>query len=275
MIDARIAELTPDSLATLIYTSGTTGRPKGVELTHRSCVFQGAFLDALGIITIDDLHYLWLPLSHSFGKVMLAFGLQVGFPTAVDGRVPELRRVGVGVVRVGDAYAGEQDVWAAFEFGFPVVVGQVVGQAAQQGDLLEGQAVQAEAEQVVGLLGVVDQFLELVEDVALQESDEGSVDVQRADGAESGAGQQLQDVFQGAQGAQGLRARGVARGRVTSRGTTWGWARARVPVGAGHRAQPRPLAPSRVRPARRREYRAESRGGEANEINRVRPLRRP
>ena len=90
MIDARVAHLTPDSLATLIYTSGTTGRPKGVELTHRSWVFQGASLDALGIVTIDDLHYLWLPLSHSFGKVLLAFGLQVGFPTAVDGRVPEL-----------------------------------------------------------------------------------------------------------------------------------------------------------------------------------------
>ena len=90
VIDARVAGLTPDSLATLIYTSGTTGRPKGVELTHRSWVFQGASLDALGIITIEDLQYLWLPLSHSFGKVLLAFGVQVGFATAVDGRVPEL-----------------------------------------------------------------------------------------------------------------------------------------------------------------------------------------
>ena len=90
VIETRVARLTPDSLATLIYTSGTTGRPKGVELTHRSWVFQGASLDALGIITIDDLQYLWLPLSHSFGKVLLAFQVQIGFPTAVDGRVPEI-----------------------------------------------------------------------------------------------------------------------------------------------------------------------------------------
>ncbi len=90
VIDARVACLTPDSLATLIYTSGTTGRPKGVELTHRSWVFEGASLDALGIITIDDLQYLWLPLSHSFGKVLLAFQMQVGFATAVDGRIAEL-----------------------------------------------------------------------------------------------------------------------------------------------------------------------------------------
>ena len=90
VVDSRVAQLTPDSLATLIYTSGTTGRPKGVELTHRSWVFEGASLDALGIVTIDDLQYLWLPLSHSFGKVLLAFGLQVGFATAVDGRMAEL-----------------------------------------------------------------------------------------------------------------------------------------------------------------------------------------
>ena len=90
VIDDPGRRLTPDSLATLIYTSGTTGRPKGVELTHGSWVFQGASLDALGIITIDDLQYLWLPLSHSFGKVLLAFQVQIGFPTAVDGRVPEL-----------------------------------------------------------------------------------------------------------------------------------------------------------------------------------------
>ena len=90
VIDARVAQLSPDSLATLIYTSGTTGRPKGVELTHGSWVFEGASLEALGIVTIDDLQYLWLPLSHSFGKVLLAFGLQVGFATAVDGRISEL-----------------------------------------------------------------------------------------------------------------------------------------------------------------------------------------
>jgi long-chain acyl-CoA synthetase len=90
VIDKRVAQLTPDSLATLIYTSGTTGQPKGVELTHGSWVFEGASLDALGIVTIDDVQYLWLPLSHSFGKVLLAFGVQVGFATAVDGRISEL-----------------------------------------------------------------------------------------------------------------------------------------------------------------------------------------
>ena len=38
----------------------------------------------------DDLQYLWLPLAHVFGKVLLTLPLQIGFPTAVDGRVDKI-----------------------------------------------------------------------------------------------------------------------------------------------------------------------------------------
>ena len=38
----------------------------------------------------DDLQYLWLPLAHVFGKVLLTLPLQVGFPTAIDGRVDKI-----------------------------------------------------------------------------------------------------------------------------------------------------------------------------------------
>src|SRR5690606_29899773 len=34
--------------------------------------------------------YLWLPLSHSFGKMLAAVQLQIGFPSAVDGRVDKI-----------------------------------------------------------------------------------------------------------------------------------------------------------------------------------------
>ena len=61
----------PDHLATLIYTSGTTGRPKGVELLHRGWVWEGVAQADLGMLRADDLQYLWLPLSHSFGKTLL------------------------------------------------------------------------------------------------------------------------------------------------------------------------------------------------------------
>jgi long-chain acyl-CoA synthetase len=79
-----------DSLATLIYTSGTTGRPKGVRLAHDCWTYEGAAIDELGILGPDDVQYLWLPLSHSFGKVLLAAQLAVGFATVVDGRVDKI-----------------------------------------------------------------------------------------------------------------------------------------------------------------------------------------
>ena len=89
-VDDAVAAVRPEHLATLIYTSGTTGRPKGVELTHRCWTYIGAGAQALGILRPDDLHYLWLPLSHSFGKMLAAVQLQIGFPTAVDGRVDKI-----------------------------------------------------------------------------------------------------------------------------------------------------------------------------------------
>jgi len=84
------AAVTPESLATLIYTSGTTGQPKGVELTHDCWVYEGGAIAELQLIGPDDLQYLWLPLSHVFGKVLQAAQLHVGFPTAVDGRIDKL-----------------------------------------------------------------------------------------------------------------------------------------------------------------------------------------
>ena len=89
-VDDAAAAVGPEDLATLIYTSGTTGRPKGVELPHRCWTYLGAGVEGIGILRPDDLHYLWLPLSHSFGKMLAAVQLHVGFATAVDGRVDRI-----------------------------------------------------------------------------------------------------------------------------------------------------------------------------------------
>ncbi|GAB3593894.1 long-chain fatty acid--CoA ligase [Angustibacter peucedani] len=80
----------PHQLATLVYTSGTTGRPKGVRLLHSSWVYEGAATSATGLLSPDDLQYLWLPLSHVFGKVLLTTQLAVGFATAVCGDLDKL-----------------------------------------------------------------------------------------------------------------------------------------------------------------------------------------
>ncbi|HEX2774477.1 MAG TPA: long-chain fatty acid--CoA ligase, partial [Micromonosporaceae bacterium] len=90
LIDMIVAGITPDHLATLIYTSGTTGRPKGVELLHRGWCWEGVAQAELGLLKPEDLQYLWLPLSHSFGKTLLCGITHVGMQTYVDGRVDKL-----------------------------------------------------------------------------------------------------------------------------------------------------------------------------------------
>ncbi len=89
-VDQAIAATGPESLSTLIYTSGTTGRPKGVRLPHDAWCFEGRSIEEFDIISADDLQYLWLPLSHVFGKLLGAIQFQIGFTTAVDGRIDKI-----------------------------------------------------------------------------------------------------------------------------------------------------------------------------------------
>lgn len=90
IVQDRVAATKPDSLATLIYTSGTTGRPKGVRLSHDGWTYEGAVILSGGFLSEDDLQFLWLPMAHSFGKVLLSTQIAIGFPTAIDGRVPKI-----------------------------------------------------------------------------------------------------------------------------------------------------------------------------------------
>ncbi|HWJ66466.1 MAG TPA: AMP-binding protein [Nocardioides sp.] len=89
-VDEVAKSIAPDQLATLIYTSGTTGKPKGVRTLHRAWVFEGEAIKAQDILHEDDLQFLWLPMAHSFGKVLLSTQLACGFATAIDGRVDKI-----------------------------------------------------------------------------------------------------------------------------------------------------------------------------------------
>ncbi|KRB77346.1 AMP-dependent synthetase [Nocardioides sp. Root190] len=89
-VEVVARSIAPDHLATLIYTSGTTGKPKGVRTLHKAWVFEGEAIKAQGILDEDDLQFLWLPMAHSFGKVLLSTQLACGFATAIDGRVDKI-----------------------------------------------------------------------------------------------------------------------------------------------------------------------------------------
>ncbi|WP_296603747.1 AMP-binding protein [Nocardioides sp.] len=90
IVEETVRAIAPDQLATLIYTSGTTGRPKGVRLLHKSWVYEGTAIQVQDILHEDDLQFLWLPMAHSFGKVLLSAQLACGFATAIDGRVEKI-----------------------------------------------------------------------------------------------------------------------------------------------------------------------------------------
>ncbi|CQR64134.1 AMP-dependent synthetase/ligase [Streptomyces leeuwenhoekii] len=90
LVEERVGAIARDQLATLIYTSGTTGRPKGVRLPHDSWSYMARAIAATGLVTADDVQYLWLPLAHVFGKVLTSGQIEVGHVTAVDGRVDKI-----------------------------------------------------------------------------------------------------------------------------------------------------------------------------------------
>jgi long-chain acyl-CoA synthetase len=89
-VDKAIESVGPQHLSTLIYTSGTTGRPKGVRLLHDAWSYEGVAIEEFDIISNADLQYLWLPMSHVFGKALLAIQLRIGFATAVDGNIDKI-----------------------------------------------------------------------------------------------------------------------------------------------------------------------------------------
>jgi long-chain acyl-CoA synthetase len=89
-IDDIVAGIKGEHLATLIYTSGTTGKPKGVRLLHECWAYCADAIEATRLWGPDDVQYLWLPMSHSFGKVLMAGHIASGSVTAVDGRIPKL-----------------------------------------------------------------------------------------------------------------------------------------------------------------------------------------
>jgi long-chain acyl-CoA synthetase len=79
---SRLAALGPDAPASFIYTSGTTGNPKGVILSHGNWVYEAYAVEQLRIIGPDDVVLMFLPMAHSFAKVIEAVWFATGATVA-------------------------------------------------------------------------------------------------------------------------------------------------------------------------------------------------
>lgn len=97
LTDSDIAEIEPDSLATLIYTSGSTGRPKGVMHSHRNLVTAAHFSQQIFQTTRHDRMLSYLPLAHAAERCIveatsLYTGCRLYFSGSLETFLTDLRR---------------------------------------------------------------------------------------------------------------------------------------------------------------------------------------
>jgi long-chain acyl-CoA synthetase len=78
----RVADGRPEDIATIVYTSGTTGPPKGVVQTHGNHMAMLKSSEQTLRVAEGDVHLLFLPLAHSFGRLEGFAGVHRGLITA-------------------------------------------------------------------------------------------------------------------------------------------------------------------------------------------------
>jgi long-chain acyl-CoA synthetase len=88
---SELGAVRDDDTATVIYTSGTTGPPKGCVLSHRNYVAVAERLAAMpDYLRSGDRTVLFLPLAHTFGRLVNFAGARIGFTIAFCPDVQDL-----------------------------------------------------------------------------------------------------------------------------------------------------------------------------------------
>ncbi len=80
-LEARIADVTANDVATIVYTSGTTGVPKGAVLTHDNITFTAQSVFHSFHSEDGDVTLLFLPLAHVFARTCVFTAMFTGATT--------------------------------------------------------------------------------------------------------------------------------------------------------------------------------------------------
>lgn len=95
----ELAPVKRTDLATLVYTSGTSGPPKGVMQTHGNHLSNLRQATQAGMYSPDSAIVLFLPLAHSFARLMAYIGCLAGptisFPATTDRKSSKLDQLSV------------------------------------------------------------------------------------------------------------------------------------------------------------------------------------
>jgi long-chain acyl-CoA synthetase len=101
-IERRTAAVTRETLATIVYTSGTTGPPKGVPQTHGNHLASVESALRIGMLAPGDVDFFFLPLAHSFARLIeycgVAAGTTTAFARSIDTLIDDLPKAKPNVV---------------------------------------------------------------------------------------------------------------------------------------------------------------------------------
>ncbi|HIA09329.1 MAG TPA: long-chain fatty acid--CoA ligase [Chromatiaceae bacterium] len=84
--DLLLADVDPESLATIVYTSGTTGKPKGVMLSHHNVLWNAHAALQCVELGDDPVFLSFLPLSHTFERTIGYYLSMMGGATVAYSR---------------------------------------------------------------------------------------------------------------------------------------------------------------------------------------------
>ena len=87
--EERLAGVGDDDMCLYIYTSGTTGPPKGCLLTHGNYRRVTDMVESDGVMTDDEVIYLFLPLAHAFALLIQFVAFDIGSAIAYWEKDPQ------------------------------------------------------------------------------------------------------------------------------------------------------------------------------------------